>query len=67
MPGNQFQQKVEPFVRCQVSVELIVGSIGLLEALKHLNHSVHDRNVASFAALRGHLLPRRGGGEGLVS
>lgn len=42
---NQFQEKVEPSLRRQISVELIVCSIGSLEAIEEFRNSIHKSTL----------------------
>jgi hypothetical protein len=41
---DQFQQDVEPFLWCQVRIELIIGTVGVFETAKDLNDAVHGMN-----------------------
>ena len=38
---DQLEQQVEPFLGCQVGVELIVGLVGSVEALENLGDAFH--------------------------
>ena len=38
---NQLQENAEPFLWCQVGVELIVSHFGILKTAEHLNDSLH--------------------------
>jgi hypothetical protein len=41
MPFDKFEQQVEPLLRSQVRVELIVGLVRVFKTVKHLRDSVH--------------------------
>lgn len=38
---NQLEKNIEPFLRRQVSVKLIVSRLGIFKAAEHLNNSFH--------------------------
>ncbi len=39
---DQFEEDVEPFLGCQVGVELVVRRFSVFKAVKHLNDALHS-------------------------
>lgn len=59
VPFNQLEQDVEPFRRCQVSIELIVSSLRLFKAIEYLNGWFHETDFTT-AGVRPKLGQERG-------
>ena len=47
MAFHQFEQQIQPRLGGEVRVELVVGAVRLVKAVKDSDGSVHDRTLAS--------------------
>jgi hypothetical protein len=45
MAFDQLKQQVEPFLGCQIGVELIVGLVGSIKARENLDDTLHDLSL----------------------